>query len=93
MIQDWESDRSNPNPYTHTEKGISGAPDWDSLCTHAYLASNLAEVRRKLAEADEKEIAQGTFLHEVPGSVFIRNGLEIEEQQSVPLFSPLSFVR
>jgi len=26
MIQDWESDKSNPNPYTHTEKGISSLP-------------------------------------------------------------------
>lgn len=27
MIRDWDSNRSNPNPYTHTEKGISSAPD------------------------------------------------------------------
>ena len=86
MIRNWESNRSNPNPYTHTEKGIPSVLDWDSPCTHVYLASNLAEVRRKLAEADEKEIALGAFLHQVPGSVFIRNGLEIEEQQLVPLF-------
>jgi hypothetical protein len=23
MIRDWERDKSNPNPYTHEEKGIS----------------------------------------------------------------------
>jgi hypothetical protein len=23
MIQDWECDKSKPNPYTHEEKGIS----------------------------------------------------------------------
>jgi len=49
---------------------------------HIYLASNLAEVRRKLAEADEAAIRQGSTSQQVPGSVFIRNGLEIEEQQS-----------
>ena len=50
-----------------------------------YQATNLAEVRRKLAEADEEEIARGTISHQVPGSVFIRDGLDIEEQQSVAL--------
>jgi len=51
------------------------------LYAHVYPASNLAEVRRKLAEADEEDIRRGTVPHQVPGSVFIRNGLEIEEQQ------------
>ena len=45
------------------------------------LASNLAEVWRKLAEADEVAIRQGNASQQVPGSVFVRNGLEIEEQQ------------
>jgi len=52
-------------------------------CAHVYPASKLAEVRRKLAEADEVDIRQGSALHQVAGSVFIRNGLEIEEQQWV----------
>lgn len=51
------------------------------MCAYVFLASNLAEVRRKLAEADEAALRQGTASPQVPGSVFIRNGLEIEEQQ------------
>lgn len=31
MIRDWESDKSNPNPYTHTEKGISSVPRCSTL--------------------------------------------------------------
>jgi hypothetical protein len=54
---------------------------YKSLCANVYPASSLAEVRRKLAEADEEDIRRGNTSHEVPGSVFIRNGLEIEEQQ------------
>ena len=54
MIQDWECDKSKPNPYTHTEKGIFIHVLRFSQA-HVCLASNLAEVRRKLAEADEEE--------------------------------------
>ena len=44
---------------------------------------NLAEVHHKLAEVDEMAIRQGSASQQipVPGSVFIHNGLEIEEQQ------------
>ena len=82
MIRNWESNKSNPNPYTHAEKGISSVPYY-STYTHVYLATNLAEVRRKLAKADEEEIARGAISHPVPGWVFIRDGLDIEEQQLV----------
>ena len=85
MIRAWESDSSNPNPYTHVEKGTSGVLHFSLSFLLDYQATNLAEVRRKLAEADEEEIARGTISHQVPGSVFVRNGLDIEEQQSVPL--------
>lgn len=81
MIRNWEFDNSKPNPYTHTEKGILIFPLRCYIYAHVYLASNLAEVRRKLAEADEEDVRQGTTPHQVPGSVFIRTGLEIEEQQ------------
>ena len=80
-IRNWERDKRKPNPYTHTEKGILTYVLRFLTVTHVYTASNLAEVRRKLAEADEADTRQGTTPHQVPGSVFIRNGLEIEEQQ------------
>jgi hypothetical protein len=82
MIRSWESNKSNPNPYTHTEKGSSIFSVALPLA-HASLASNFAEVRRKLAEADEEALRRGTASHEVPASIFVRIGLEIEEQQSV----------
>ena len=43
----------------------------------------MAEVRRALAEADERDIQRGCIPHQVPPSVFVRNGLEIEDQQYV----------
>jgi hypothetical protein len=41
----------------------------------------VAEVRRKLADADQQDAQHGPAPHEVPASIFIHNGLEIEEQQ------------
>ena len=52
-------------------------------CTHVHVASNFAEVRHKLAEAEEEAARRGLISNEVPASVFIRTGLEIEEQQFV----------
>ncbi|KAF9777745.1 hypothetical protein BJ322DRAFT_1015458 [Thelephora terrestris] len=64
MISCWECDKTNPNPYIHTEK-----------------ASNVAEVRRRLAEADKQEAQRGHAPDEVPASIFICSGLEMKEQQ------------
>ena len=82
MIRNWEHNKSSSNPYIYEEKGIFFLR-YNLLHTHIHLASNLAEVRRQLAKADETAIRQGTASQHVPGSVFIRNGLEIEEQQLV----------
>jgi len=43
----------------------------------------MAEVRQKLAEADQQDAQQGYAPHAVPASVFVRDGLDIEEQQYV----------
>lgn len=84
MIRNWERDKSKPDPFIHTEQCMSFCRFWFSTRIHVSPASKLAEVRRQLAEVDEEDARRGSILHEVPGSVFIRSGLEIEEQQSVP---------
>ena len=48
---------------------------------HTHLATKLADVRQKLAEADKEDAERGLTPHEIPASVFIRTGLELEEQQ------------
>jgi len=60
------------------------------LYTHVHIATSLAEVRRQLAEADEEDIRRGNSPHEVPASIFIHDGLDIEERQYVP---PLVSIR
>ena len=51
------------------------------LCTNLFSAGNMAEVRQMLAEADKQDAQHGPAPHEVPASIFIRSGLEIEEHQ------------
>lgn len=48
---------------------------------YAHSATKLAEIRQQLADADAENAKRGTTPHEVPASIFIRTGLEIEEQQ------------
>ena len=81
MISRWEQDKTAPNPYTHTEKGAVYCYPIFKPHTNLLSAGNMAEVRRRLAEADTQEAQHGCAPHEVPASVFVRSGLEIEEQQ------------
>ena len=86
MVSRWEQDKTEPNPYSHTERGMIAASQ--CFCyANSFLAGNMAEVRRRLAEADKQDAQHGHTPHEVPASVFIRSGLEIEEQQWVPFYS------
>jgi len=81
MISRWEQDKTKPNPYTHTEKGVIRYLLWSGYHANLHLASNMAEVRRRLAETDQQDAQGDLTFHGVPASVFVRNGLEIEEQQ------------
>ena len=90
MIRDWEKDQSMQDPFTYTAQGRHYRVAWHlPRGTHICLATNLADVRRRLAEADEEDARRGMTPHEVPGSVFIRMGLEIEEHMYV--VPPASF--
>ena len=82
MISLWELDRTKPNPYTYTEKGIAPFPTHVlPHRTNSRLATKVAEVCKQLAEADHQDAQQGCTPHEIPASVFIRSGLEIEDHQ------------
>ena len=84
MISEWEHDKTQPNPYTHTEKGIALCFTASPRHTNSHLASKTAKVRKILAEVDRRDIQQGSAPdHQIPPSIFIRTGLEIEDQQYV----------
>lgn len=47
-----------------------------------FLAGNLDAAKRKLAEAEARDVAAGSSLpHKLHPSSFVRMGLEIEDQQ------------
>lgn len=75
-----------------TQKRVGVVASFGIVSWYSYicLASNLSEVRRRLAEADEEDARRGVTPHQVPGSVFIRTGLEIEEHMYV--FLPTFFL-
>ena len=55
------------------------------LCAHAdfCVATSMAEVHQRLAEADNQEAQHGPNPHKVLASVFVHKGLEIREHQWV----------
>jgi len=81
MISRWEQDKTEPNPYTYTEQGIFVVLPPLLLRVNPHIASSMAEARRRLAEADQQDTQQGSTPHAVPAWVFVRDGLDIEEQQ------------
>jgi hypothetical protein len=92
MIRNWEKDKSKPNPFTYTEKGRrTQAVLILQRLHHTRLATKLADVRKKLADADKEDAERGLTPHQIPASVFIRTGLELEEQQYVYPIDPLFY--
>jgi len=50
--------------------------------TYVFTASKVSEIRLRLAQEEATEAEKGQRLpHQVSPSVFIRNGLDLEDQQ------------
>lgn len=82
MVKDWETDPLCPNPYVSNERGrFFHAILW--LKSHNNLpASKILEVRLRLSQEEVTEAERGKHApHKVTPSVFVRMGLELEDQQ------------
>lgn len=93
MAQDWENDQGKPNPYAPSTKGTVPC----TLChlflrvDHATLALTAASVRLQLAEEDQgasapadpslEGLAIPHGLNNITSSMFINQGMELEEQR------------
>ncbi|KAF9779310.1 hypothetical protein BJ322DRAFT_1113656 [Thelephora terrestris] len=65
MVKDWETDAAYPNPYLSNDR-----------------ASKVSAARLRLTQEETEEAERGNeALHTVSASVFIRAGLELEDQQ------------
>lgn len=87
MVKEWEADPSKPNPYFLTEKGgFSGQNERTYLMVY-FIGSKVSEARLRLTEEEAAEAEKGiTAPHKVSASVFVRMGLELEDQQYVIIF-------
>lgn len=87
----WERDRTKPNPFETTQPCTLNSHSYTcskSTDTIDLVAISEAKVRLQLAEEEKKaqELGQKSLHEEVPGSLLIWQGLDIEEQQCVFIF-------
>jgi hypothetical protein len=83
MIEEWDLDKSKPNPYEESCKGL--------LCIYFIIqgskrlpATTMADVRLELAKEELAEAKNGAeLMHDVSPNTFLHVGLELEEQQYV----------
>ena len=83
MVKEWQANTSSPNPYVSNERGkfLTITLDPPHLMA-AGSASKLSEARLRLTQEEAAEAERGQHTpHKVPASVFIRMGLELEDQQ------------
>ena len=81
IVKEWQDNRSCPNPYVSDERCMF------LYVFHGYIllslpASKLSQARLQLAEEESTNMARGQHApHQVSAAVFIRMGLELEDQQ------------
>ena len=84
MVKNWQKDPSRPNPYASGEHGkLFGVFLNLYLTMTAFLiALKLTEARLRLTQGDITGAERGRHApHRISASVFIRMGLELEDQQ------------
>lgn len=83
MVQEWEANPSCPNPYVSNDRGrvfvlFQVYPILKIVCS----ALKISEIRLRLAQEEIDRVGSGEkSLHQISPSVFIRMGLELEDQQ------------
>ena len=81
MVREWERDSSRPDPYVSAERGMFFNIFGGNI-SPILPALKLSEVRLQLAQEEVSQAERGQHTpHKVSASVFIRMGLELEDQQ------------
>ena len=83
MVRKWEADSSRPNPYVSKERGRCYViSSYVPRLTVISSASKLSEIRLRLVQEEAAEAERGQRTpHQVSASVFVRMGLDLEDQQ------------
>jgi hypothetical protein len=82
MVKDWQGDPKLPNPYVSNEQGMFSKIIQLLCLTVVSPASKLSEARLRLTQEEVAEAERGRHTpHKISASVFIRMGLDLEDQQ------------
>lgn len=98
MVKEWQANSSLPNPYVSNDRGMFFCCCFFRCNTLRFFfqASKLSEARLRLTQEEVAEAEHGQHApHKISVSVFIRMGLELEDQQyvSAAIFFLLSNAR
>jgi hypothetical protein len=82
MVKEWQKDPSRPNPYVSNERGTFFRRYFSPYLTVHFTSiktfgGSIAAGQEEVAEAERGQHTP----HKVSASVFIRMGLELEDQQ------------
>ena len=87
MVKKWETNPSYPNPYISKEHGKCFLTSYDKCLNSFSPASKVSAVRLRLAQEETEGTERGgDAINKVSASVFMRMGLELEDQQYDCLF-------
>ena len=83
MVKEWETNPSRPNPYISKEHGrFFLNSSWPCGSMFMFSASKVSAARLRLTEEETMDIQWGKeALNNISASVFVRMGLELEDQQ------------
>jgi len=83
MVREWEVDPSRPNPYVSNDRSMAFfTSSQSSELTHIWSALKISEIRLRLAQEEAEEAENGQRApHQISVSVFVRMGIELEDQQ------------
>lgn len=82
MVKKWETDPSCPNPYVSKDRGRVFCPFRVQRLKVIFSASKVSEIRLRLVQEEAAEVERGQRPpHQVSVSVFVRMGLDLEDQQ------------
>jgi len=82
MVKEWEANPSRPNPYVSKDRGRLFRLGLITITNSHSPDSKVSEIQLRLAQEEAAKAEKGKRApHQVSASVFIRMGLELEDQQ------------
>ena len=82
MVKEWQANSLLPNPYGQTSEVRFFVVIYPQHLIVVFPASKVSEVRLRLTQEEVTEAERGQHTpHKISASVFVRMGLDLEDQQ------------